>query len=176
MLLNYSELWKTVTAVSWYTHSVSARDILRKKYTHLDVSSVYWNVHFFHLRSEKGIADFYWNTYRLRQLKKLSRYRPGQALGVSRGWGSRISRQSPHEGSKVVSPTHRPSLPQKGFLVLISVRGWVDPRATMRPVGLSHWNIPVTPSGIEPATFRLVAQCLIQLRDRVPRISWRALI
>ena len=94
---------------------------------------------------------------------KLSRYRPREDLGVPGGWGSRISGQSAHEGGKVVTPKHRPSLPQEGFLVLISVRGWVSPGATMRPEGLSHWNISVTPSGIEPATFRLVAQCLNQL-------------
>jgi len=27
------------------------------------------------------------------------------------GWGSQISRQSAHEGGKVVSPKHRPPLP-----------------------------------------------------------------
>jgi hypothetical protein len=41
----------------------------------------------------------------------LFRYRPGQDLGFSGDWGSIICRQWSQEGGKVVSPTHRPSLP-----------------------------------------------------------------
>jgi hypothetical protein len=53
-----------------------------------------------------------------------STQRPGQALRVPEVWGSKISRQSTHDGGKVVSAT-----PQEIFLVRISVRGWVDPSA-----------------------------------------------
>jgi hypothetical protein len=58
-------------------------------------------------------------------------------------------------------------LPSGRFLVVISVRGCVDPRAIVRLEGLGQLKKPMTSSGIEPATFRLVAECLNQIRYRV---------
>jgi hypothetical protein len=46
---------------------------------------------------------------------KQSLCRRGQALRVSGGTGSNISRQSPYEGGKVVIPMHRPPLPTRKY-------------------------------------------------------------
>jgi hypothetical protein len=64
------------------------------------------------------------------------------------------------DGGKIVSLTHRPPLPQEIHQVIISFRDCVNPRAIVRPEGLCHWKISMTPSEIEPATCRFVAYCL----------------
>jgi hypothetical protein len=47
-------------------------------------------------------------------------------------------------------------LPPGRFVVLISVKGWVNPRALVRPEGLGQLENLMISSGMEPATFRLV--------------------
>jgi hypothetical protein len=64
-------------------------------------------------------------------------------------------------------------LPPRRFLILISVKGLIESRATVRLEGLGQLKSPMTSSAIEPATFRLVAQCLNQLRYRVPQDNFK---
>jgi hypothetical protein len=62
------------------------------------------------------------------------------------------------DGGKVASLTHRPYLPPRKYTwYSFLLRGWVDPRTIVRPEGVCQWKIPMTPSGIEPATCRFVA-------------------
>jgi hypothetical protein len=93
---------------------------------------------------------------------KLSRYRPGRPLEFQEAEASEFLDNRHMKVVRLSALRTGRLYSQEGFLVLISVRGRVDPRVTTRPEGLSHCKIPVTPSGIETATFQLVAQCLNQ--------------
>ena len=57
--------------------------------------------------------------------------------------------------------------PRKYFWYTVLLENLVDPRAIVRPEGCLR-KIPPAPSGIEPLTFRLEAQCLNQMRHHVP--------
>jgi len=73
------------------------------------------------------------------------------------------------DGGKVVSLRHRPLfILQEIPLVLISVRGCFESRVILRSEGLCQWKVPMTPSGIEPATFLFVAQHLNHCATAVP--------
>jgi hypothetical protein len=81
-----------------------------------------------------------------------------KAHGVVRRSTSHCSRQSAHtDGSEVVSLMLWPPFnPQKdNWLVLVSVRGWIDPMTTVQLKGLDHLKKLMTLTGTEPATFWL---------------------
>jgi hypothetical protein len=99
---------------------------------------------------------------------KPSHYRPGQALMVPGGWGSQISRQSAHEGGKVVSHKHRPPLPPRKYS-WYSFLLEVESTPGLWPKDYVNEKFQLPASGIEPTNLCLVAQCLYQLRHRVPR-------
>ena len=58
--------------------------------------------------------------------------------------------------------------PQEIFLVFISVKRLSQSQGHSAAERIMSIKIPMTPSGMEPATFRLVEQCLNQMRHRAP--------
>jgi hypothetical protein len=101
--------------------------------------------------------------------------RPEQALRVPGGWGPQISRQPAHAGGKVVSPMHRPPLQQPElFLVLISVRDWVETRAIIaagRIMSIKNSNDTIG-NGTRDFSVRLVVHCRNQQRHLVSTKYW----
>jgi hypothetical protein len=87
--------------------------------------------------------------------EKLSLLQAVEAQRVVRRRGSHICWTRLTDGWEVVSPTSRPPFTSGRFLVIISVRGWVDPRAIMWSEELGQLKSPMTLSRIEPATFGL---------------------
>jgi len=71
------------------------------------------------------------------------------------------------DGGKIVKLMHRPLLPPgntPGTHLL-------EAEAIVGSEELCQWKIPVTPSGIEPATFRFVAQHLNHCDTAVPLLN-----
>ena len=81
-----------------------------------------------------------------------------------------------HECGKVVRPTYQPCLPppphQEKPLVLIPFRVLVDPRVRLE--GPSHLKTPMTPSGIEPATY--MDYVLSGILVVIATFMWRAML
>jgi hypothetical protein len=99
-----------------------------------------------------------WKLLYFPTLKKLSLQQAVEAHRVVRHQGYHIFRQSAHRWWWGCWPYALAALyPQGRFLVFISVRGWVNPKAIVRLEWLSQLKNSMTSLGIKPATFWLVA-------------------
>jgi hypothetical protein len=118
-------------------------------------------------RSLKNLKFFnkhkYFNRVNGNSKAKWSHYRPGQSLRGPGGWGSQISRKSAYESVfRLRTGNHyiQRNIPCTHFCYRLS-----RSQGHCAAGRICQWIIPMT-----PATFRLVAQCLNQMRHHVPCI------
>jgi hypothetical protein len=144
-------------------YQIKRRHILQHCYLNLKViGSIY------HTRTCIRICFDYKNKLSLSYVQvKQSLYRPIAGSVGQGGWGSQISRQSAHKGFKfqpyALAAFTSGNIPGTHFCWSLS-----------RPQGYNTAGriMSMTSSGIKPATFRLVAQCLKQLRRLVPPLFY----
>jgi hypothetical protein len=133
--------------------------------------SLWWNsnkIPFVTSNNRLGLQSCTAGEYSLSIRPKPSRYRPGVAQWVPGSQGSQISWQRHRMVVRLSDLRTSRIYPQEIFLVLISVRSWVDPRAIVRSEGFMSMKNSRTPSGIEPATFWFVPQYLNHCATAVP--------
>jgi hypothetical protein len=155
-------LWE-VCKTQWYTKQARCRRF--ELYTK-------WHVYTHTTRLYPSKLEYVRSFYELCKKKvKQSHYRPWQVLRVPGGWDAQILRQSVHESGKVVSRTHRPPLPPEcipGTHYCYRLSRAQGHSAAGRIMSIK--NSSVTPTGIHPATFRFVAQCLNHCATACPSL------
>jgi len=94
-------------------------------------------------------------------------FRPALSSGKKRYAGKNQSLYRPWRFQETEAPSFKISAHQGGEVVSRTHRR-VGPMAIMPAEELCQRRIPMTPLGNEPVTFRLVAQCINELRHRAP--------
>jgi hypothetical protein len=138
----------------WESRSLAGnRWIVRKLYTNSNNLNTFMKV--------KTINKYLLQWQRPIKLSYLYN-RPWRPVGLWDVEAPTFSRESAHRCRWGCQPYGHP-LPPGRFLVLISVRGWVDLRVIVRLEGLGQLKNSMTSSWLEPATSWLQTQCLNQL-------------